>query len=96
MDDPKGILVVDQGPTQAVARVGILATLLPPAPEDSEVGGWAFEIELLPKERVEVLAIARARAIRRALRAPESIAPDSASRRSLGALNLSLSGRGPS
>jgi hypothetical protein len=67
--DPKDILVVGQGSTQAVmARAGILARLLPPAPEDSEVGGWGFEIELLPEERVEVFAIARARVIWRALR----------------------------
>ena len=69
VDEPKDILVVDQGSTQAViARAGILARLLPPAPEDSEVGGWGFEIELLPEERFEVFAIARARVIWRALR----------------------------
>jgi hypothetical protein len=69
VDEPKDILVVDQGSTQAViARAGILARLLPPAPEDSEVGGWGFEIELLPQERFEVFAIARARVIWRALR----------------------------
>jgi hypothetical protein len=67
--EPKDILVVDQGSTQAViAQAGILARLLPPAPEDSEVGGWGFEIELLPGERSEVFAIARARVIWRALR----------------------------
>jgi hypothetical protein len=48
---------------------GILATLLPPAPEDSEVRGWGFEIALLPEEQVEVFAIARARVMWRALRA---------------------------
>jgi hypothetical protein len=69
VDEPKDILVVYQGSTQAViARAGILARLLPPAPEDSEVGGWGFEIELLPKERFEVFAIARARVMWRALR----------------------------
>jgi hypothetical protein len=69
VDEPKDILVVDQGSTQAViARTGILARLLPPAPEDSEVGGWGFEIGLLPEERFEVFAIARARVMWRALR----------------------------
>ena len=69
VQEPKDILVVDQGSTQAViARAGILARLLPPAPEDSEVGGWGFETELLPEERFEVFAIARARVIWRALR----------------------------
>jgi hypothetical protein len=69
VDEPKDILVVDQGSTQAViARAGILATLLPPAPEDSEVGGWGFEIALLPEEHFEVFAIARARVMWRALR----------------------------
>lgn len=67
--EPKDFLVVDHGSTQAViARPGILARLIPPAPEDSEVGGWGFEIELLPEERFEVFAIARARVIWRALR----------------------------
>jgi hypothetical protein len=47
---------------------GILATLLPPAPEDSEAGSWGFEIALLPEERFEVFAIARARVMWRALR----------------------------
>jgi hypothetical protein len=47
---------------------GILATLLPPAPEDSEAGGWGFEIALLPEEHFEVFAIARARVMWRALR----------------------------
>lgn len=69
VDEPKDILVVDQGSTQAViARAGILARLLPPAPEDSEVDGWGFETELLPEERFEVFAIARARVMWRALR----------------------------
>lgn len=44
-----------------------LATLLPPAHEDSATGGWGFEIALLPSERVEVFALARARVIWRAL-----------------------------
>ncbi len=69
VDEPKDILVVEQGSTQAViARAGILARLIPAAPEDSEVGGWGFEIELLPEEHFEVFAIARARVIWRALR----------------------------
>jgi hypothetical protein len=69
MEESQDILVVDKGSTQAViARSGILATLLPPAPEDSEVGGWGFEIALLPEEHFEVFAIARARVMWRALR----------------------------
>jgi hypothetical protein len=43
------------------------ATLLPPTPEVSGVGGWGFKIALLPSERVEVFALARARVIWRAL-----------------------------
>ena len=69
VDEAKDILVVDHGSTQAVIpRAGILGRLLPPAPEDSEVSGWGFEIELLPEERFEVFAIARARVMWRALR----------------------------
>jgi hypothetical protein len=69
MEASQDILVVDKGSTQTViARSGILATLLPPAPEDSEVGGWGFEIALLPEEHFEVFAIARARVMWRALR----------------------------
>jgi hypothetical protein len=65
---PSGVLVMDHGSTQAViAPVGVLATLLPPA-EGSEVGGWGFEIGLLPEEGFEVFAIARARVMWRALR----------------------------
>ena len=44
-----------------------LAMLLPPAPEDSSTGGWGVEIALLPSERVEVFALARARIMWRAL-----------------------------
>jgi hypothetical protein len=43
------------------------ATLLPPTPEVSGIGGWGFKIALLPSERVEVFALARARVIWRAL-----------------------------
>jgi hypothetical protein len=69
MDEPKDFLVVDRGTTQVViARTAVLATLLPPALEESESGGWGFEIELLPKERCEIFAVARARVIWRALR----------------------------
>jgi hypothetical protein len=42
-----------------------LATLLPPAPEESTAGG--FQIPLLPIERMEVFALARARIMWRAL-----------------------------
>src|SRR5688500_4768578 len=69
VDEPKDFLVVDQGSTQSViARTAVRATLLPPALEESEIGGWGFELELLPEERFEVFAIARARVIWRALR----------------------------
>jgi hypothetical protein len=44
-----------------------LATLLPPAPEESTAGGWGFQIALLPNERMEVFALARARIMWRAL-----------------------------
>jgi hypothetical protein len=43
------------------------ATLLPPTAEVSGIGGWGFRIALLPSERVEVFALARARVIWRAL-----------------------------
>ncbi len=60
---------MDHGSTQAViAQAGVLATLLPPVPEETEIGGWGFEIELLPEERFEVFATARARVVWRALR----------------------------
>ena len=68
-DGSRDILVVDQGSGQAVIpRAGILAKLLPPATEDTEIAGWGFEIELLPEERFEVFAVARARVVWRALR----------------------------
>ena len=63
------VFILDQGPTQAViSPAGVLATLLSPAPDESETEGWGFEIPLLPEERVEVFALARARVIWRALR----------------------------
>jgi hypothetical protein len=43
------------------------ATLLPPAPEEAASGSWGFTISLLPTERMEVFALARARVIWRAL-----------------------------
>jgi hypothetical protein len=43
-----------------------LATLVPPAPEGS-TGDWGFQISLLPNERMEVFALARARIMWRAL-----------------------------
>jgi len=51
-----------------IARSSVLATLLQPAPENSGIQGWGFEIQLLPEERLEVFAIARARVMWRALR----------------------------
>jgi hypothetical protein len=60
---------MDHGSSQAViAPVGVLATLLPPTAEGSEVGSWGFEVELLPEEVVDVFAIGRARVIWHALR----------------------------
>jgi len=44
-----------------------VATLLPPAPEESTAGDWGFQISLLPNERMEVFALARARIMWRAL-----------------------------
>lgn len=62
-------LVVERGHTQyVIARAAVLATLRPPDPEGSPVAGWGFEIELLPGERLDVFAIARARVMWRALR----------------------------
>jgi hypothetical protein len=43
------------------------ATLLRPAPGGAAAGAWGFEIPLLPSERMEVFALARARIIWRAL-----------------------------
>jgi hypothetical protein len=43
------------------------ATLLPPTSEVSGIDSWGFKIALLPGERVEVFALARARVIWRAL-----------------------------
>jgi hypothetical protein len=43
------------------------ATLLPPGSEEGAANGWGFEIALLPGERIEVFALARARVIWRAL-----------------------------
>jgi hypothetical protein len=51
----------------AEARQESLVTVLAPAPEEAATGGWGFEIALLPGERVEVFALARARVIWRAL-----------------------------
>jgi hypothetical protein len=44
-----------------------LATLLPPASEEPTAAGWGFKIALLPGERMEVFALARARIMWRAL-----------------------------
>ena len=69
MEHPADFLIMDQDGMQAVvARAGILAKLLPPAPEGAVIDGWGFEIQLLPEERFEVSAVARARLIWRALR----------------------------
>jgi len=66
---PSDVLVMDHGCRQAViAPAGVLARLLPPASEESDVGGWGFEIGLLPEEGVDVFATARARVMWRALR----------------------------
>jgi hypothetical protein len=42
-------------------------TLLPPALAEADSGSWGFAVPLLPSERVEVFAVARARIIWRAL-----------------------------
>jgi hypothetical protein len=55
----------DQAPSPGGA--GDRATLLPPAPEEGATGSWGFAIPLLPTERMEVFALARARIIWRAL-----------------------------
>jgi hypothetical protein len=44
-----------------------LPTLIPPAPEVSTASDWGFQISLLPSERMEVFALARARIMWRAL-----------------------------
>jgi hypothetical protein len=68
-DSIENFLVVQRGPTQLViARAAVLATLLPPGVEGSPVAGWGFEIELLPEERLDIFATARARVMWRALR----------------------------
>lgn len=46
---------------------GSSASLLPPAPEAAAADGWGFSIPLLPSERMEVFALARARIMWRAL-----------------------------
>ena len=55
----------DQAPSPGGADDG--ATLLPPAPEEGATGSWGFAIPLLPTERMDVFALARARIIWRAL-----------------------------
>jgi hypothetical protein len=66
---PSDVLVMDHGSSQAaIAPGGVLATLLTPASEESDVGGWGFEIGLLPEEGIDVFATARARVMWRALR----------------------------
>lgn len=65
MDHSADFLILDQA---VVARAGVLAKLLPPAPEQTAIDGWGFEIQLLPEEQFEVFAVARARLAWRALR----------------------------
>jgi hypothetical protein len=66
---PSEVLVMDHGSSQAaIAPAGVLATLLPPTAEDSEIGSWGFEIRLLPEEGIDIFAIARARVMWHALR----------------------------
>jgi hypothetical protein len=43
------------------------AMLLPPAPEEGATGSWGFAMPLLPTERMEVFALARARIMWRAV-----------------------------
>ena len=69
IEAPQDLVIMDQGSTPAVvAQTDVMAALLPPAPENSGIGGWGFEIQLLPEERFEVFAVARARVIWRELR----------------------------
>jgi hypothetical protein len=42
-------------------------TLLPPGSAEADSGSWGFAVPLLPSERVEIFALARARIIWRAL-----------------------------
>jgi len=44
-----------------------LATVIPPVPEESTDDDWGFQIALLPNERMDVFALARARIMWRAL-----------------------------
>jgi hypothetical protein len=55
MDYHEGFLIMDHGGTPTVvARAGVLATLLAPAAEKSEIDGWGCEMQLLPEEQFEV------------------------------------------
>ena len=56
------ILVTEGGSRHVVAPSGILATLRPPAGGLPD-GEWGVELELLPRERYDVFALARARAM---------------------------------
>ena len=68
-DSLQDFLVVERGPTQQViARAAVLATLRPPDPQGSPVAGWGFEVELLPEERLDIFATARARVMWREIR----------------------------
>jgi hypothetical protein len=54
----------NQVSSMGVADAGV--TLLPPDPAEAD-GSWGFAVQLLPSERVEIFALARARIIWRAL-----------------------------
>lgn len=57
------VLVMEGGREHVVARSGILATLLPPVAGLAGVEDWGVELQLLPQEQYDILAIARARAM---------------------------------
>ena len=57
------LLVTEGGSRHVVAPSGILATLRPPAAGSPGGEGWGVELELLPRERYDIFALARARAM---------------------------------
>lgn len=56
----------DSGP-HVIAKSGLAARLLPPAPGPAD-DGWGFEVPLLPEERHSVFAMSRTRTVWQALR----------------------------
>ena len=64
---PDHFLVIEGDRQHVVAPSGILATLRPPASDFPGDEDWGVEFELLPEERPDVIAVARARAMWTAL-----------------------------